>query len=294
MSSNEKNNLGKGLADLLGSSLNGALDGQNYVQNILYAKIHHIFPNADQPRTVFDEVALKELSDSIKQEGILTPIIVRSAPDGKYQIIAGERRFRAAQIANLSEIPVIVKQVGDEDSHKIALIENIQRENLNPIEEAQAYKKLINFYKYTHVEIGSKVGKSRSHISNILRILELPEQVINLVSEGKISMGHAKVLVGTNNPQELASKIVEENLSVRQIEQLLKSPNTHNIEKQPATPSVALSDHVAEDLKALKDLIQAKLGLKVEFKLNDNKTGNVVIKYSSLEELDIVLQILSK
>ena len=227
--SNPKKGLGRGLSALFSYSINDIinLDEQPIDQKqITNLKISSVVPNQDQPRKRFDKNLLNTLASSIKDHGILQPIIVRPYKDGKYQIIAGERRWRAAQIAGLEEIPSIIRDIEDLETMEIALIENLQRSDLNPIEEALSYKFLIEKYNISQESIADKVGKSRPVIANSLRLLNLPKSVINLIIDNKISAGHARALLSLNDNEKIekkANEIIENNLSVRQIEQSIKN-----------------------------------------------------------------------
>jgi ParB family transcriptional regulator, chromosome partitioning protein len=249
-----------------------------------------IYPNRDQPRKHFDEKKIQELADSILFHGLLQPIIVKKDNSGKYKIIAGERRYRAAKIVNLKEVPVSIKDISEKEIFEIALIENIQRDELTAIEEAEGYQKLINDYNYTQNEIASAVGKSRSHIANLLRLNQLPSSVKEMVNSGILSMGHARCLVGCDNSEELAKKIIENDLTVRKTEELIsKSKNVNHTRKQKNIKKTSIFYHEQdEDLVILSESLSIKFGAKVVVENSDNG-GRISIHYNTLEELDSIL-----
>ena len=216
----KKGGLGRGLDELYNeNNTNGSASTLN---------INEIEPDRDQPRKIFNEKALEELSKSIEQNGIIQPLLVRPMLDGSYQLIAGERRWRAARMAGLTEVPVTIREMTDEEASIFALIENLQREDLNPVEEAEGMKSLIETYGFTQEEAATRVGKSRTAITNTLRLLKLPETVLNMLSEGKISAGHARALLGLDDEAkmlETAEQIIKEDLSVRQVEKMVKYAN---------------------------------------------------------------------
>jgi ParB family chromosome partitioning protein len=278
--------LGRGLSSLLGEAAHDPTTvGEGVVQMLPIASIE---PHPGQPRRHFDEEALAELVDSIRLRGIIQPIVVR--PNGhRYQIVAGERRWRAAQRAQLSEVPVLVRDFSDGETLEVALIENVQRQDLNAIEEAEGYQRLINDYGHTQDALGKLVHKSRSHISNLLRLLDLPEQVRSLVATGKLSMGHARALVPAQDPQAYADEVVRRNLSVRDTEKLVRlglgrRPTQGRLHYVAKTPN--------EDIDALERQLGDLLGLKVEI-TNGEAGGTVTLGYSTLDQLDMICQRLS-
>ncbi len=248
----------------------------------VYLKIEDVEPNREQPRTEFEEEALLQLADSIREHGVLQPILVRPIFGGGYQIVAGERRYRASRIAGLTEIPAIIRDLNDLQTMEIALIENLQRENLNAIEEAQGYRTLMETHGLTQEEVATAVGKSRPVVANSLRILKLPEYVQALVSEGKLSSGHARALAGLEDPDiicKLAEEIVERGLSVRETEKLCK-PQTEKKKKAPANPSKP--HYYAEVEMAMTE----NLGRKVTVsKAKGGKGGVLTIEFYSDDEL---------
>jgi ParB family chromosome partitioning protein len=277
--------LGMGLQALLGESARsaGEAPGQSRggVREIEIARIH---PNPNQPRQQFNEESLAELADSIGQRGVLQPILLR--PDGEnYQIIAGERRWRAAQRAQLHTIPAIVREIDESTTAELALIENVQREDLNAIEEAEGYRQLVQRHGHTQEDIGKIVHKSRSHVANLLRLLDLPEFVKQSLLQGDISMGHARAVAAAPDPEELTREIVAKGLSVRQAEARAKRA------KKP-TESVLKERTVDPDLAALERQLGDMLGLKVQV-THKGQGGTVTLHYSNLDQLDMICQRLS-
>lgn len=282
--------LGRGLASLISKEDFEDLLEQPTTGTVFYAKLEDIHPNINQPRKHFDQEALEELTASIKKDGVLSPILVRKQGNGKFEIIAGERRYRAAQLAGCSVVPIITKEANDTHALELAIIENVQRQDLNIVEEARAYQALKDNYFYSQNDIADKVGKSRSHVANILRLLLLPEKVIELLREGKINVGHAKILIGRDNLEQLADKIIEGNLNVRQTETLIKRGLTP-ISEQARPSAVRLgSKPKDEDILMLEALLKEKSNLRVNI---DNSKKVVTIFYENLSELDNILQLLS-
>ena len=256
--------------------------------------IASIKPHPDQPRRFFDNDALDELAASIKQRGVIQPVIVRPAPDkaGHYQLVAGERRWRAAQRARLHEIPALVRELDERDTLTLALIENIQREDLTPIEEARAYRNLMEQDDLSHNALAQMVDKSRSHVANMIRLLALPDSVLSLVDEGKLSMGHARALINTDDAQSIAQKAVKDNLSVRQIEKLVRkkaNPVADNM------GSNIMSDPTLDaDIATVERHLSDLLGMNVRIESGKNSTtGQLSVRYSSLDQLDLLCQRLS-
>ncbi|MBW0143944.1 ParB/RepB/Spo0J family partition protein [Sphingomicrobium clamense] len=282
--------LGKGLSALLDDAQarrqasGGEVEKSTGVDTIAIADIK---PNPNQPRRHFDADALTELSESIARDGVLQPIIVRPV-DGGYELIAGERRWRAAQQAQLHEIPALIRESDVEHSAELAIIENIQREDLNAIEEAAAYKALMDAYGHGPAQVGEIVGKSRSHVANLLRLLELPDEVQQMLLRGDISMGHARAAAGAEDPLALAKSIVSEGLSVRQAEQRAKAAKTPKNSGQ----SSSASGPADADLAALQRQLGDMLGLRVRV-LHGQKGGKVELSYRTLDQLDMICQRLS-
>jgi ParB family chromosome partitioning protein len=242
----------------------------------------------DQPRRHFDPAALAELAASIAARGVIQPVIVRPLSQGRYQLVAGERRWRAAQQAQLHEIPALIRDLGDRDVMALALIENIQREDLNPIEEARAYQRLADSEGLTQAEIAGMVEKSRSHVANLQRLLSLPEGVISHLETGRLSMGHARALIGNERAEELANEAVAKKLSVREIEKLAR--------KKPALPPVEYKSAVSPasddaDIRAVESHLEEFLGLPVKIAADaDTRSGAVTIRYRTLDQLDLICQ----
>ncbi|UAB78478.1 ParB/RepB/Spo0J family partition protein [Erythrobacter sp. SCSIO 43205] len=252
--------------------------------------IASISPLPGNPRKHFDETALEELAASIAARGVIQPIIVRPKSNGKYELVAGERRWRAAQKARLHEMPALVRELSDREVMALALIENLQREDLNPVEEARAYQRLAEDEGMTQAEIARMVEKSRSHVANIQRLLGLPEAVLDLVEAGKLSMGHARALVGNDDAAALAEKAVNDNLSVREIEKLVrKVAKQIGATKETSNPLPASGEDA--DIVAVQRHLEEFLGLKVRIKSDsDPRSGEISIRYGSLDQLDLVCQ----
>jgi ParB family chromosome partitioning protein len=272
-----KKGLGRGLSSLIGET--------KVEKNINKVAISDLVSNKFQPRKVFDEGSLQDLRDSIKERGIIQPIIVRKSSDNntKYEIIAGERRWLAAQKAGLHEVPVVVTDVDDLKSLEFAIVENVQRNDLNVIEEARGYQRLINEFSYDQEKVAQFIGKSRSHIANFLRLLSLPEIVLKLIETKKITAGHAKILVGLNNAEFIANKIVEKNLSVRQTENFVR---IFKIKKY------SIKTSKDSNLQALESSIIEKIGLNVLIKNKKNNTGTLVLEYKDLDQLNKIIEII--
>ena len=279
--SNTTTRLGRGLASLIGDVPKEVIsnDSQDEI-NVSLIPIENIQANKQNPRSVFSEEELIDLSNSIKEKGIVQPIIVRQrANENSYEVIAGERRWRAAQIAQLDKIPAIIKTLSDDDALEIAIIENVQRSNLNPIDEASGYKRLIDIYNYTQEDLANVIGKSRSYIANILRLTNLPLRVQEYLSSGQLTIGHARALIGSADAEKIASLIIEKGLSVRQTEDFLKQKNTYTGVSQKAN---AKDQNIINLEKTITDAI----GFKVEIQTKDNKSGKLIISYSDNLQLD--------
>ena len=278
MDSNKiKRGLGRGLSSLIGES--------RIERNTDKLLISEIIPNKFQPRKNFDEESLQDLSNSIKERGIVQPIIVRTAsdPKAKYEIIAGERRWLAAQKAGLHEIPAVITNVDDLKSLEYAIVENVQRHDLNPLEEAQGYQRLIDEFSYDQEKVSKFIGKSRSYITNSLRLLTLPREVLKMIENRKLSAGHAKILVGLENAQFVASKIVQKKLSVRQAEAFVK------IFKKPKSSFIKQKDI---NIKNLESTLINKIGLNVAIKNKKDNSGSIGIEYKDLDQLNRIIDIL--
>ena len=272
-----KKGLGRGLSSLIGDS--EKIDSKKNVS------ISSLVRNKYQPRKKFDEESLKELTNSIKERGIIQPIIVRPSSEakGKFEIIAGERRWQAAQHAGLHEVPIILVDVDNLKSLEFAIVENVQRKDLNPIEEAEGYKRLIEEFSYDHDKVSKFIGKSRAHVSNCLRLLSLPKEIIELIVEEKLSQGHAKILVGVENAKILAEKIIKKKLSVRQTESLIRllksSKKTFSSSKDP-------------NILDYQNELQNKIGMRVFLKNKKNNTGTLTFEYKALDQLDRLIKII--
>ncbi len=249
--------------------------------------VEQLFPNPDQPRRAFSDGALSELAASIREKGVIQPLIVRPSPDGEgYQIVAGERRWRAAQRAQVHEVPVIVRDFDDTEVLEVAIIENIQRSDLNPIEEAQGYRQLMDRFGHTQEQLATAMGKSRSHIANLMRLLGLPEDVLTMIRDGRLTAGHARALITTDDPSGLARQVVARGLSVREVEELVKKADGG----APARPERKAPAKDA-DTRALEGDLTAALGMPVTIN-HDQKAGGgkITIKYNDLESLDDVIR----
>ncbi|MEY4240603.1 MAG: hypothetical protein RJA14_299 [Pseudomonadota bacterium] len=262
-----------------------AVDGAFAPAGVQMAPIESLRPNPDQPRKIFDRDDLEELAASIRDKGVLQPILVRSHPkeDGVWQIIAGERRWRAAQLARLTEAPIIVKEMDDVAVFEVAIIENVQRADLNPLEEADAYRTLMERFGRTQDAVAGVVGKSRSHVANILRLLQLPEGVLQHVRTGKLSAGHARALITAPDPVTLADQIVSEGLNVRQAEALARRAAEGPRGRKPG--SAASGGEGSADVAALEQDLADALGLRVQLADRGGK-GELTIAYGNLEQLD--------
>lgn len=280
-----KKRLGRGLAALIGDIDRPAEERKAPIPLERFVPIEFVSRNPRNPRRIFTEAELEDLAQSIREHGIVQPIVVRPAPDNRehFELIAGERRWRAAQRAGLTDIPVIVRDVDDRVALELAIIENVQRSDLNPVEEAMGYQLLIDEHDYTQADLAQVIGKSRSHVANTLRLLKLPAEVQGLINEGALTAGHARTLITMDNPTEVAQRIVKEGLSVRQVEALSQAEN-----KGLASPR-AQREPVEKDAdtRALEKLLSDVTGMKVEINHRD-RGGEVRIRYSSLEQLDEV------
>ena len=272
-----KKGLGRGLSSLIGDS------GTNSINNKI--SISSIIPNKYQPRKNFEKESLEELTNSIRERGIIQPLIVRKAEgqNEKYELIAGERRWQAAQNAGLHDVPVIVIEADNLKSLEFAIVENVQRKDLNPIEEANGYKRLIDDFNYDQEKVSKFIGKSRGHVANCIRLLSLPDEVIKLVEENKLSQGHAKILVSKENALFLAKKIINKKLSVRQSENLVRLLNSKGKVKFKPQDS---------NIKELENIMTNKIGLSVNIKNNKDNSGQITFSYKSQDQLDHLIDII--
>jgi ParB family transcriptional regulator, chromosome partitioning protein len=278
MANEKKSVLGRGIAALMGDGEEGVASG-NAPRLV---PIENLIPNPYQPRRVFDTQTMDELVDSIKEKGMLQPLLVRpfDADDG-YQIVAGERRWRAAQRAGLHQVPVVVRDMSDSEALELGLIENVQRDDLSAVEEAAGYRRLIDDFGHTQEQVARLVAKSRSHIANLLRLMTLPESVLDMVATGQLSMGHARTIVGSKDPATMAKMIISKGMSVRAAEKLTRGikGGSKRKNKQPSKDTNTL---------ALERDISIRLGLSVEIEHKGDQGGELIVKYKSLEQLDMV------
>ncbi len=272
-----KRGLGRGLSSLI---------GERKVSSNIKANISDLIRNKYQPRKKFDEASLDELAESIKSRGIIQPIIVRvSNGDAKYEIIAGERRWIAAQNAGLHEVPIVVIDADDKKALEFGIVENVQRHDLNAIEEAEGYKRLIEEFSYDQEQVAKFIGKSRSHITNSLRLLSLPEEIIDFVKDYKLSPGHAKILVGLDNCLLIAKKVISKKLSVRQ---------TENLVRFYKTPKKKLLNDKDPNIRILEQNLIDKIGINVEIKNKKNNKGSITFNYQELDQLNKIIDLIKK
>lgn len=250
--------------------------------------VEHMAPSRLQPRRVFDQAQIDELAASVRDKGVLQPLLVRQAQDGTYEIIAGERRWRAAQKAQVHQVPVIIKDFTDTEVLEVALVENLQRADLTPLEEAEGYQRLMGEFGHTQEVLANLMGKSRAHVANMLRLLTLPGMVKDLIDEGKLTMGHARALIGVPDAGYLAKRVVEKGLSVRQVEKLVKKHGKPGRKAKAATGQSGLGQAKDADTKALENQLEEALGLSVDIAF-DGKGGTLTLAYSDLEQLDDVV-----
>jgi len=272
-----KRGLGRGLSSLIGDAATNSINNKLSISSIVRNKF--------QPRKVFDKESLDELTNSIKERGMIQPIVVRKSQDkdDKFELVAGERRWLAAQNAGLHEIPVVEVEADDLKSLEFAIVENVQRENLNTIEETLGYQRLINEFGYDQEKVAKFIGKSRSHITNCLRLLSLPKEVIEFIRTNKLSQGHAKVLIGLENASFLAKKIIEKKLSVRQAENLVKIFKTKKILKYISKDS---------NIRELESSLIDKTGLNISIKNKKNNIGSISFEYQNLDQLNRIIEVI--
>ena len=280
--------LGRGLSALLGEEGGeGTMAEAPRAPRAVPVELLH--PGRYQPRRTFDAESQQALVDSIRAQGILQPLLVRRHPDqeGHFEIVAGERRWRAAQAAQLHEVPVVLRELADREALEIALVENVQRQDLNPLEEAEGYRRLLDEFHHTQEDLARAVGKSRSHIANLLRLLVLPEEVRELMREGQLTAGHARALIGLENAAALAHQIVKSGMSVRQVERLAQA--RHRDKERPDKPA-SLAGPRDADIGVLERELTQLLGLKVQIVLTSGQGGVLSVHYRTLEQLDDVLR----
>ena len=284
MSIGKKKGLGRGLSALFGDEK--PKDKSQEINKSNTVSISDLSRNPYQPRQHFSEEKLEELTNSIKKNGVIQPVAVRQSKSdiNKYEIVAGERRWLAAQRAGLHEIPVNILELSDVESLEVAIVENIQRDDLNSIEEARGYKRLSEEFKYDHENISKLMSKSRSHISNTLRLLTLPEDVIAMLEEGSLTSGQARPLIGLSNASSIAEEIVENNYSARKVEYLVKKKKTFKTKK----------DYKDINILKVQERIESKLGLKVNIQAKKNNSGKVSIEYEDLEQFELISDLLTK
>ena len=270
-----KKGLGRGLSSLIGDS--------DITVRTNKISISSIVPNKFQPRKRFEKESLEELSNSIRERGIIQPLIVRKSDDkeNKYELIAGERRLQASQNAGLHEVPVVILKADNLKSLEFAIVENVQRKDLNPIEEAQGYQRLINEFHYDQEKVAKFIGKSRAHISNCLRLLGLPKKIIKYLEDEKLSQGHAKILVGLENSELIADKIISKKLSVRQAEALARLTRNRHIQKTKKDPNILDTENQ----------LSSKIGMRVFIQNKKNKSGTLTFEYKDFEQLDRLIKI---
>ncbi len=275
----EKKGLGRGLSALLADADNEPTTNRPPAADTLIP-IDRILPNPDQPRREFRPEDLQDLANSIAEKGVLQPLILRPGKKGSYEIVAGERRWRAAQMAQVHDVPAVIREFSDAETLEIAIIENMQRADLNPIEEAAGLRQLMDRFGHTQEQLAKVIGKSRSHIANLLRLLNLPAGVVDLLRDQKLSAGHARALIGHENAEALAKQIVRDGLSVRQAEAMVKAP--------PAAAKPAAPSSKDADTRALEEDLSAMLGMRVQIDHKSDGSGAVSIKYKELEQLDLI------
>jgi len=291
MAAKRQTGLGRGLSALMADVLTDEPDTEDAGarKHDQLVPVDHIHPNPDQPRRHFNQDVLEELAASIREKGVIQPLILRANPrqEGTYEIVAGERRWRASQLARLHELPAVIRDYSDTEALEIAIIENIQRADLNPLEEAAGYRDLMERFGHTQEKLGEALGKSRPHIANLLRLLKLPEAVQKLVREDRLTAGHARALITARDPEALARQVVAKGLSVRETEKLAKKGDSPKAAKPQQTEKDA-------DTKRLEEDLTASLGMKVSIDHKSGaESGQVVVKYKSFDDLDEICRRLS-
>lgn len=295
--------LGRGLSAFLQTEINMeavAAESPTDGNNVVKIRLDSIKANPYQPRQFFDDEQLRSLAASIKRKGVFQPILVQKLEDGTYQLVAGERRMRASQLAGLEEIPAIITDFSPEEQLEVAILENVQRENLNPIEEAEGYKRLLDEFDHTQEQLSEIIGKSRSHISNVMRLLHLPDDVKQIIKDGKLSFGHARALVTSDDASAVARKVLEDSLNVRDTEKLVKrrknprADSERNSDNRNSNKSEAslleLSSYVDPEVLNISHQISELSGLKTNIKLKGNNSGTIELSFDNLNQLDSFIQ----
>lgn len=282
MTQAQKRRLGRGLAALIGDDTSEEAIVQD-IRSLRHVPVELLHPNPHNPRKHFNEEDLESLAKSLKDKGLLQPLVVRPRADGSFEIVAGERRWRASQRAGIHELPVLIRELNDRETLEIALIENIQRSDLNALEEARAYRQLLEQYNYTQQQLADSIGKSRSHIANTMRLLSLPEAIQQQIENGKLTAGHARSLVATEYPAEMADQIIKMGLTVREAEELARKNAA-----APTGPASAVEKDA--DTRALEKTLTETLGLHTSIKHKGAAGGSVQIKYKTLDQLDDVIR----
>ena len=281
-----KRGLGKGIAALLGSD--DPADAPS-VEAARRLPIEQVVPGRYQPRRAFDQAEMDQLVQSVREHGVIQPLLVRPIGERQFEIIAGERRWRAAQAAKLHEVPVTIRELSDAEALEIALIENIQRTDLNAIEEAAGYQRLIDDFSYSQDQIAQTIGKSRAHIANLLRLLGLPAHIQAMVQDGRLSAGHARALIGVPHQDRLAAEIISKGLSVRAVERLAQSEKASGGRSSPRATAPSPAAAWDADIAALQQDLTQSLGLEVAIEHDGQGRGRVVVQYRSLEQLDDIV-----
>ncbi len=277
----QKRRLGRGLAALIGDDTSEEAVVQD-IRSLRHVPIELLQANPNNPRKHFNEDDLNSLAASLKEKGLLQPLVVRPRAGGTFEIVAGERRWRASQRAGLHELPVLIRELDDKETLEIALIENVQRADLNALEEAKAYRQLVDQYGHTQQQLADVIGKSRSHIANTMRLLNLPPATQIQIETGRLTAGHARALIATDSPEELADKIIKLSLTVRQTEELARAKN--------ASPKSKIAQHKDADTRALEKQMSEAVGLSVSIKHKDKTGGQIIITYKTLDQLDGVIK----
>ena len=277
----QKRRLGRGLAALIGDDTSEEAVVQD-IRSLRHVPVELLHPNPHNPRKTFNEEELESLAKSLKDKGLLQPLVVRPRGDGSFEIVAGERRWRASQRAGIHDVPVLIRELDDRETLEIALIENIQRSDLNPLEEARAYRQLLEQYSYTQQQLADAIGKSRSHIANTMRLMNLPDSIQQQIEAGTLTAGHARSLVATEQPEELAAKIINLGLTVREAEDLVRG--------QADPKSLTKKNDKDADTKLLEKTISESIGLSISINQKGQTTGAIQIHYKTLDQFDDIVR----